>query len=428
MKEFVYGTEKQFAKMDEVLSAGTYLKFAGRTLTEKCRPASATLWFARKDGRYELYIDKGIETEETDAGFRQLLENGYLSFASMEEMSGFLHSLQPLFAEPEPVADFERLKKLREQKPAAEVIMPDALQDRLARTIIGQDDALSALARKVSGWWASGRKKVLVISMLGPTGTGKTATARALASALSALSGAEYGTIQVAANQMTDEISVARFFGAPPGYIGYGQKTIFEDVRKNPDQVLILDEIEKAHPNVLSGLMEAFDKGVLEMADNSEPISLNRCIILLTSNLPVDAGSALSAFEQDEICRNALTAYTGKPEIAARIQGYLVYRPLDDEAMARIIAQYAVDVLASYDMKLVRMDEEVLDELIDEAQKSSYGIRAAQNLVKDVIDRTVFTANTVRQLRNQRVVMKGTLGNLQITAEERKDNGKKLYA
>ena len=111
MKEFVYGTATQFAALDRELSSGKKYKFANRQLPPSCRPGTADLWFAKIDGTYCLYIDKGITTSADHADFKQFLECGVTKFICMDDLIAFFRALKPLFGSadetaPRPKSEF----------------------------------------------------------------------------------------------------------------------------------------------------------------------------------------------------------------------------------------------------------------------------------------------------------------------------------
>ena len=146
--------------------------------------------------------------------------------------------------------------------------------------------------------------------------------------ALEKLTGQQYGFQQIPLNEFIGEHSINRFFGSPPSYMGYKDPTIFEPVRKNPYQVFLLDEIEKATDRIYTGLMECFSNGVVHLADNSPDIDLCHVIFIITSNITIDmsAYNMASSFKKKEICRDTLAKACGHPEIAGKLQIVLHFK------------------------------------------------------------------------------------------------------
>ena len=256
-------------------------------------------------------------------------------------------------------------------------------------------------------------KKLLVMALVGPTATGKSETAKSLAEVMSHTYGTPYGFIEIAGSEFIGEHTVHRFFGAPPGYVGHGEPTILEPVRKNPHHIIVINEIEKADNKILVGLMEAIDTGKLGMADNSKPIDLNQCILLLTSNIPIDMAQyeKCTDFEKSELCRDAFTKHCGRPEISGKIGNFLVFSPLDDMATTDIIVKFVREELDSFDLKLARIDEYLMADFLKHQTK--YGARGIRGLVSDSVGRHLLRNGRLEQFKDKAVVMKGTIDNIQ---------------
>jgi type VI secretion system protein VasG len=158
------------------------------------------------------------------------------------------------------------------------------LHEKLAERVVGQDEALDAIARRVRTFRADlddPGKPVGVFLLVGPSGVGKTETAAALADTLY---GGERNMITVNMSEFQEAHSVSGLKGAPPGYVGYGRGGVLtEAVRRRPYSVVLLDEMEKAHPDVLELFFQVFDKGVMEDGEGV-PIDFKNTLILLTSN------------------------------------------------------------------------------------------------------------------------------------------------
>lgn len=162
------------------------------------------------------------------------------------------------------------------------------LKDRLSERVVGQDAALDAIARRVRTFRADlddPGKPVGVFMLVGPSGVGKTETAVALADMLY---GGERNMITINMSEFQEAHSVSSLKGAPPGYVGYGQGGVLtEAVRRRPYSVVLLDEMEKAHPDVLELFFQVFDKGTMEDGEGVT-IDFKNTLILLTSNAAQD--------------------------------------------------------------------------------------------------------------------------------------------
>ena len=349
MREFVFGTENQYNWLDNLISDGQCHVFNNCVLPESCTPNHSRIGFEKTEAIYIVYIDRGVATTADDQNFVRFLQNGETKFTCLEDMMEFFHSLQPLFGsgvssalncsikqeettETDPV-DIKALVAERNQKTKTKLISPDAISNPIKKDIFGQDDAIDSLTELIALNRMRKKSKLLTVMLLGPTATGKSETAKSLAGVLSDVTGTKYDFIDLAGSEFVGEHSVHRFFGAPPGYVGHGQATVLDAVRKNPYHCIVINEIEKSDPKLIEGLMEAIDTGYLGMADNSKQIDLNHCILLLTSNLPIDMEkySAANDFQRSEMCRDAYTKHCGKPEISGKIGNFIAYQSLSVE-------------------------------------------------------------------------------------------------
>jgi ATP-dependent Clp protease ATP-binding subunit ClpA len=225
--------------------------------------------------------------------------------------------------------------------------------------------------------------------------------------------GTHYGYIEIAGSELEGEQSIHRFLGAPPGYVGHGQPTLLDPVRENPYHVIVINEIEKADEKILVGLMEAIDTGKLGMADNSRPIELNRCIMLFTSNLPIDMQKyeSLNEFERAEMCRDAFTKFCGRPEISGKIGNFLAFSPLTEDAKTDVIIKFVREVLESYDMKLAHIDEYLMADFLK--RQTKYGARGIRVFVENAVGRHILNANDIEEFTNKEVTLKGTTDNIE---------------
>ncbi len=220
-----------------------------------------------------------------------------------------------------------------------------ALQDMLAERILGQDHAIAAIAQRVRTSRANlddPNKPKGVFLFVGPSGVGKTETALALADLLY---GGERKLITINMSEYQEAHSVSGLKGSPPGYVGYGEGGVLtEAVRRCPYSVVLLDEVEKAHPDVLELFFQVFDKGVLEDAEGHQ-VDFKNTILILTSNvgsgqmmqacLNKEASERPSSQALHDTIRPQLMKHF-KPAFLGRLS-VVPYYPLGDDVLASIV-------------------------------------------------------------------------------------------
>ncbi len=209
--------------------------------------------------------------------------------------------------------------------------LPDALRERVK----GQDDAIERVYQHLLTAIADLRRPGTPLGaylLVGPSGVGKTETALALADAL--FGGKQFLTT-INMSEFQEKHTVSRLLGAPPGYVGYGEGGVLtEAIRRQPYSVVLLDEVEKAHPEVLNIFYQAFDKG--ELADGEgRLIDCKNILFFLTSNLGFDHDADDLADQDEEALRSRLKRFF-KPALLARMQ-VIPYRYLDDAVLSEIV-------------------------------------------------------------------------------------------
>jgi type VI secretion system protein VasG len=217
------------------------------------------------------------------------------------------------------------------------------LNKKMEERVIGQSHALEAISQRIRTSRASltdPNRPIGVFLLVGPSGVGKTETALALADTLY---GGERNLISINMSEYQEAHTVSSLKGSPPGYVGYGEGGVLtEAVRRKPYSVVLLDEVEKAHPDVMELFFQVFDKGILEDGEGRE-IDFKNTVILLTSNVGTDTVMKLCA-DPDTIPDSTGMAEALRPDLLkafpAALLGRMItvpYYPIRDDVMRLII-------------------------------------------------------------------------------------------
>jgi ATP-dependent Clp protease ATP-binding subunit ClpB len=262
------------------------------------------------------------------------------------------------------------------------------MEERLSHRVIGQEEALTAVAnavRRARAGLQDPNRPIGSFIFLGPTGVGKTETARALAEFLF---DDERAMIRLDMSEYMEKHAVARMIGAPPGYVGYdegGQLT--EAVRRRPYSVVLFDEIEKAHPDVFNVLLQILDDGRLTDS-KGRTVDFKNTVLIMTSNL---GSREIQAVQDDEkqVREAVLQELRGhfKPEFLNRIDDIVIFHQLAREQVAKIIdvqLERLRAMLAERNVTLV-LDDSAKDLLMREGYDPAYGARPLKRAIQSHI-------------------------------------------
>ena len=275
-----------------------------------------------------------------------------------------------------------------------------SMEERLRHRVIGQDEALTAVSnavRRARAGLQDPNRPVGSFIFLGPTGVGKTETARALAEFLF---DDERAMIRLDMSEYMEKHAVARMIGAPPGYVGYeegGQLT--EAVRRRPYSVILFDEIEKAHPDVFNVLLQILDDGRLTDS-KGRTVDFKNTVLIMTSNL---GSREVQSAEGDEKQIRAAVAEVlrlqFKPEFLNRIDDIVIFRQLSREQISEIIdvqLERLRQMLEERNITLV-LDESAKALLAREGYDPAYGARPLKRAIQTLIQNPL----AVRLLRGE---------------------------
>ncbi|MFX1388961.1 MAG: ATP-dependent chaperone ClpB [Promethearchaeota archaeon] len=263
------------------------------------------------------------------------------------------------------------------------------MEDRLKQRIIGQDDALKKISnaiRRARAGIQDPNRPIGSFIFMGPTGVGKTETAKALAEFLF---DDENAMVRIDMSEFMEKNSVARLIGAPPGYIGYDEGGyLTEAIRRRPYSVILFDEIEKAHHEVFNVLLQILDDGRLTDG-HGRTVDFKNTIIIMTSN--IGSKYILDSRNEDpvknrEIILNTLKNYF-RPEFLNRIDEIIIFNFLDVDQLKDIVdiqIKNLNDILASHKIKVI-LTENVKEFLSKKGFDPDYGARPLKRTIQDYL-------------------------------------------
>jgi len=334
--------------------------------------------------------------------------------ARQEEWEARRQSMRPVLGEEEIsfiVSRWTGIPVTRLQE--AETARLLRMEEELHGQVVAQEDAIKAVARAIRRSRAGlkdPRRPIGSFIFCGPTGVGKTELARALAKFLFADSSA---LIRVDMSEYMEKFSVSRLIGAPPGYVGYEDSgTLTKAIRRKPYSVILLDEIEKAHPDVFNILLQVLDEG--HLTDNyGRVIDFKNTVVIMTSNvgakditrnrsLGFGAADQASDFTRiaDKVKEELQHAFN--PEFLNRLDDVIVFHPLGREHIAQIVSILLADVqkrLGDEELTL-KLTEAAVDFLVKHGYDQAYGARplkrAIQKWIEDPLSERILLAEFSR--------------------------------
>ena len=345
-----------------------------------------------KEKNREQDLSSPIDDSQID--YEELAKTHY-RIATLEESLDKLKS-EGVFADVEE-QDVAKVIELWTGIPASRVQENELkklanLEDVLKRHIIGQDEAVSAISAAIrrSRVQISPRRHPASFIFVGPTGTGKTELVRVLSQEL-------FDTpetlIRLDMSEFMEKHSVSKIIGSPPGYVGYdeaGQLT--EKVRRRPYSVLLFDEIEKAHPDVLNILLQILDEGRITDA-HGRTVNFENTVIVMTSNGGCDRRENFLGFNKTaaDMNREKVMRALGeflRPEFLSRIDEVIVFRPLDVEDYKKIAALMLDEYVGSLKEKGIALtyNQEVCAYLAEKSIHGQSGARDLRNNIRRMVE------------------------------------------
>ncbi len=428
MRQFIQGSRSAFAELER-RALGDCVVFPQEEMPPGALPALARVGFEINpaDDSARLFVDRGVICPGANAQVQEWLAAGEKHFTSFEALRVWIQEhLAPAYGmnipqlptpisparagvpatlaqpapRPEDLTDLDtvRARLGRVTRPA--LLDEEALMRELVLRVRGQDQAIRALARRVIRHLARrDPPRPATLFAVGPTGVGKTRTGEALADAMRVLlpAGESYSSLRLDMSEYQERHRISQLLGAPQGYVGYGEGAqLIDTLAANPRTIVLFDEIEKAHPDVLRALMNAMDAGRLSTATatgQGRQIDCRWAIFYFTSN--VDATGILKELEDrdamadqsrvDQVCRNHLKAKGVAPELVGRIGRFLVFCPLNESTRAEIIALVISQLGVEYGVRIRQIDPAVIVSILEQSKSDQFGIRPYEYLIDDLL-------------------------------------------
>lgn len=422
MLQFLNSGDAAFAALER-RATGACVVFPQEVMPPGARPARARVGFevSETDGTALLLVERGVQwmTCSSEA-VRRWFAEGQLKFPSFGELRRWIQAdlkacypssrdaqgraTRPgdrgLVMTAEELTDLEAVAGQLPLETHAWRVDEDDLFQELVTRIRGQDDAMWQLAKQVRRHLArQAPRRPATFMAVGPTGVGKTAAAEHLPVALRGRlpDGAAFGFLRLDMSEYQERHRISQLLGAPQGYLGYGDGAQLVDrLRANTQTIVLFDEIEKAHPDILRALMNMLDAGRLSAASahaGGHEVDCRRAVFIFTSNL--DATGILQEIETrnvfgnraavDAICRSRLRAAGVAPELAGRIGCFLVFQRLDREARAEVVTLAIARVAEEYGVHVVRIDSTVVADILMSCGSEGFGARPDEYLVDELL-------------------------------------------
>ncbi len=363
---------------------------------------------------FDVQIDADVEGIDSDADSDNEMQDE-AETAKANDRAQSADGLKSAKAQKPPmkidVADIEAIIAKLARIPPKSVSSDDKsilehLDRDLKHLVFGQDEAIATLADAIKLSRAGLKapdKPIGSFMFAGPTGVGKTEVSRQLANLL----GVEL--VRFDMSEYMEAHTASRLIGAPPGYVGYDQGGLLtEKINQHPHCVLLLDEIEKAHPDVFNLLLQVMDHGTL--TDNNGRVAIfKQVIIIMTTNVGADSISRSSmGFTQQDHSRDNTEALKRvfTPEFRNRLDAIIQFNPLDTSVVVSVVDKFLVELQVQLDDKQVTLeiDDDVRDYLADKGYDRLMGARPMQRLIQDEIKKPLASMILFGDLVNGGVV------------------------
>jgi len=279
--------------------------------------------------------------------------------------------------------------KIKTNMPIFEIISEDLLQLKKIETtlntkVIGQSEVINTISKDIKriklGY--KDEEKPCSYLFVGPTGVGKTL----LAKELSGIVNNSDKLIRLDMSEYKEEHTISKIIGSPPGYVGYSNKnTILDEIKLNPNAIILLDEIEKAHPSVINLFLQALDEGFIK-SSNNDIIRMNNNIIIMTSNLGCKKNELGFCENRNNYVLDQLKEFLGI-EFINRIDRVLLFNQLNEKDIKKIVKVKLDKMRKSFnlDTNQLHIKNNVVNQIIKESQYEQFGARRVDKIIKEKV-------------------------------------------
>ena len=266
--------------------------------------------------------------------------------------------------------------------------MIEHIESTLSNRILGEEEAIHSLihiAKKIKLGFAENKKSYSIL-FCGSTGVGKTCLARTFGELLVG----KENVIKLDMSEYSEAHSVSKLVGAPPGYVGYqDQKNVFEEIRNHPHSVLILDEIEKAHPDVLNLFLQVLEDHQVKDS-RGRVIHFDHTMILMTSNIGFHETHVGFHGETKQTIQSRLKEYFQMPFLN-RIDEIILFQPLSEEVMRTLIKKQLQNLKEKYQKQNIQIEftDDLEDQILKKSEYEEYGARRLEKIVNDLCENQI---------------------------------------
>lgn len=427
MRKFINGSDQAFKELNDRANHNCIV-FANEEMPFGTMPSHGRVGFEAisADGTVTLFVQKGLQYSGSNQDVFQWISNGQRNFASWRMLVKWIRDelakeyrsqshdtqINNGMTAPMDIQSYTDIPVVMERVSKEKVAsLPDKekLYTTLASEVRGQEIGLREIAfRTYLHIIQTKPTSPATIFLIGPTGVGKTKSAETLPAAIARSwpDGPKYHYLRLDMSEYQERYRVSQLIGSPQGYIGHGDGAqLSNHLYENPYSVVLFDEIEKAHPDVLRLIMNAMDAGRLssaaQLSGGGHQIDCRNAIFSFTSNL--GAENLLRYIKDNNAwadrsalavaCRKHLTE-TGIPkEIVGRINSFAVFDHLSDKARAEAMALSILRIAHKYDVKLSYVEPTVIVALLNESENDGFGVRPGEVIAENQLAEILVSAN-----------------------------------